>query len=59
MRVGTVRERKDGEYRVGQIRFFVSRGVGTSRIDLRFFAAGHAVACHFPGVASRRAVSTA
>jgi uncharacterized protein len=28
----------NGEYRVGGIRFFVSRGVGTSRIDLRVFA---------------------
>jgi uncharacterized protein len=28
----------NGEYRIGEIRFFVSRGVGTSRIDLRFFA---------------------
>jgi predicted MPP superfamily phosphohydrolase len=27
-----------GEYRVGALRLFVSRGVGTSRIDLRVFA---------------------
>jgi uncharacterized protein len=27
-----------GEYRVGSLRLFVSRGVGTSRIDLRFMA---------------------
>lgn len=27
-----------GEYRVGSLRLFVSRGVGTSRLDLRIFA---------------------